>query len=93
VYLRQEIELVKPKIILAVGAIAMRYFEIKGGIKKNSGKVFQTPFGPVIPVLHPAGLMRRMSDTPQFATQFAAINTFLRGGSPPPPYLDEVPEW
>lgn len=90
-HLKAEYALVKPKVIVAVGAISMRFFGVKGGIRQNSGRVFHTSeWGPVIPILHPAGLMRRMADTPQFATQLAMVNTFLRGVMIPPPHMDDA---
>lgn len=54
-HLKAEIALLKPEVIVAVGAVSMRFLGIKGGINQNSGKVFNTPWGKVIPVLHPAG--------------------------------------
>ena len=87
IHLKNEYEALQPALIVAVGAVSMKYFGIKGGIRQNSGKVFQTIWGPVIPILHPAGLMRRMADTPIFTTQVEAINTFVRGSLlTPPPY-------
>lgn len=88
-YLRQEYEAVQPLVILALGATVMKFLGIKGGINQNNGKVFHTAWGPVIPLLAPGGLMKRMNDTPKFITQVAAIRTFLDGGQSPPPYLEE----
>lgn len=86
VWLEKEIKLVQPRVILAVGAEAMKFFDIKGGIRQNGGKVFETKYGPVIPVLHPDGLVRNRSDTPIFVTQLRVIATFLRGFQEPPPF-------
>lgn len=85
-WLQQEIELIKPRVIIAVGAEAMKAFGIKGGIQANSGKVFETTHGPVIPVLHPAGLMRRPTDTPNFVTSLRIIDTFINGFKEPSPW-------
>lgn len=85
-WLQQEIELIKPRVIIAVGAEAMKAFGIKGGVQANSGKVFETVYGPVIPVLHPAGLMRRPTDTPNFVTSLRIIDTFIKGFKEPPPW-------
>lgn len=91
-HLEAEIALVKPKVIVAVGAHAMRAFGIKGGINQNSGKTFDTKWGRVIPVLHPAGLMRRPTETPKFATSLNAIATALRPALvPPAPIYDFTP--
>ena len=88
-WLDDEYRLVQPKLIVAVGAIAMHFFGIRGGINQNAGFVTDTEqWGPVLPILHPAGLMRKanMSKTPQFVTQLNAIGTFLNGKTEPPPY-------
>jgi uracil-DNA glycosylase family 4 len=88
VHLKAEIELIKPEVIMAVGAVAMRFFGIKGGVNQNSGRAFDTPWGKVIPVLHPAGLMRVPRNASNLATQVHAINTALRPplGLPAPLY-------
>ncbi len=87
-WLEQEYLLVQPRLIVAVGAISMRFFGIKGGININAGFIHETDWGPVLPVLHPAGLMRPqgMANTPRFVTSLNAINTFLAGGVEVPPY-------
>lgn len=86
-WLAQEIDAVAPAVIIAVGAEAMKAFGIKGGINKNAGKVFESEYGvPVIPVLHPAGLMRRPTDTPNFVTSLRILRTFVNGFKEPPPW-------
>ena len=90
-WLVREIELIQPMLILAVGAICMKVFGINGGIRKDSGKVYGSKYGvPVIPILHPAGLAKRMADVPIFTTQLHIINTFLDGFKEPPLYTDDL---
>lgn len=86
VHLKREIDSIRPDLILAVGALSAKYFGIKGGINKNSGKVFDTPYGKVMVIMHPAGLMRKekSSDTPLFTTLLNSINTFFEGSLTPP---------
>ena len=87
-WLRKEYEVIHPKVILAIGDMSMRYFGVKGGIKKNTGKIFYTDdWGPVVPVLHPASLMRNPTDTPMFVTGLNILNTFLDGFAEVPPYF------
>lgn len=88
-WLREEYELVQPKVIVAIGDVSMKFFGVKGGIKKNHGKLFQTDeWGPVVPIVHPASLMRNPSDTPMFVTGLNILNTHLRGYDTPPPYVE-----
>ena len=92
-WLEEEYKLVQPRLIVAVGAISMRFFGISGGININAGFVVNTEkWGAVLPILHPAGLLRPtgMKNTPQFMTQLNAVNTFLRGGSFPPNYTETL---
>lgn len=86
VHLEAEIALIKPKLIVAVGAVSMRHFGIAGGIMQNSGKVFPTKYGPVMPIIHPAALMRRPNEAWKYRTSMHAILTHLSGGSTPPPH-------
>ena len=76
-HLVQEIQVVQPKLIVAVGAFSMRVFGITGGINQNAGRVFDTPWGRVLCALHPAGIMRRPSSMGEFRTQFHRIRTEL----------------
>lgn len=85
-WLRREYEMVQPKVILAIGDVAMKFFGVKGGIKKNTGKVFYTDWGPVVPILHPAGLTKTPSNTPAFATGLHILDTHLEGYWEPSPY-------
>ena len=114
-YLVEEIRLVDPEIIVAVGVFAMRWFGIKGGIKQNNGRVFKwkspcLECGPkagctdcktcedgfleyrVIPVVHPAGIFRRMAEAPELRTSLHSILTQLVDPIEPPKFV-EVAEW
>lgn len=88
VHLRREIDAVRPDLILVVGAVAMRYFGIKGGINANSGRVFDTKYGKAMVIMHPAGLMRpdKKKDAPMFVTLLKAINTYFKGAAVPPAF-------
>lgn len=85
-WLKTEMAIVKPKLIVAVGAVVMRWYGIKGGINKNSGRIFETPYGPVLTIRHPNGLLRHLSDVPKLSTELKAMDTFFQGASP-------LPEW
>lgn len=57
-YLLETIKANKPKVILALGNTAFRWFTGQWGIDKLRGYVFETPHGPVIGSYHPAYIMR-----------------------------------
>lgn len=73
-HLQAEYDMLQPELIVAVGAVAMRAFGIKGGVRINAGKVFSTSWGPVLVVQHPAGIIRRPEDATAFVTQLHAIH-------------------
>ena len=84
-HLEAEIEAVNPRIIVAVGAIASRILGVSDGIRIAAGKRYVRVLGgserTIFPVLHPAGLMRRPEDTPQFVTQLAGLTPRVQGVS------------
>ncbi len=89
-YLMDELIEVNPKLIVTCGADVTRYFGIKGGINKNSGRIHDTEYGPVMPLTHPSSLMAEMRKIPIFVTQLRLISAFLAGNlKEPPPYDPE----
>lgn len=59
-WLRQEIALVKPRVIVALGSVALKYlYGPAGGIKKQRGQWFTVaPDIPAVATYHPAYLLR-----------------------------------
>ena len=57
-YLRRQIELVKPKVIVVLGAVPLRYLLHENGINACHGKWFDYEGIPVLPTFHPAYLLR-----------------------------------
>ncbi|MGR8934172.1 MAG: uracil-DNA glycosylase [Gammaproteobacteria bacterium] len=63
VYLRRQIELVRPKIILAVGRIAAQHLlQTDAPLSKLRGKVHFLDEIPLIVIYHPAYLLRSLSE-------------------------------
>lgn len=94
-YLENEIAFVDPEVIIAVGATVMRRFGIKGGVRKNTGKVFwnETYQLPIIVIPAPGSLMgkkTRPADVLAFTTALISIKTLLEGGYDEPDYTEEV---
>ncbi len=88
-WLLKEIDIVDPELIVAVGAIVMKWFKIKGGIKQNNGKTFDTEHGRVLVVLNPGDINKRMAEAPQFATALRAINAQLADPVRVPKYIED----
>ncbi len=62
-YLDKQIEILKPKIILICGAVALNsMLGMNGGITKVRGKWFDGPYGSkMMPIFHPSYLLRNPS--------------------------------
>lgn len=63
VYLEAQIQILKPKVILLCGATSMKSFlNIKQGISKVRGEIFEGPYGAkMMPIFHPSYLLRNHS--------------------------------
>lgn len=59
-WLDEEMSIVKPKVIIALGSVALKYlFGPEGRITKHRGQWFETKYGiPAIATYHPAYLLR-----------------------------------
>lgn len=89
---------VKPKIIVALGNSAM--WSLTGNyalkITQDRGKLFPSELSEwgIIPVMHPAALLRGMGSHKKFVKDIEYAIRLARGGKPkvPPEYTYEVPE-
>jgi uracil-DNA glycosylase family 4 len=83
-WLDMEIGVVNPDLLVAVGAFVQRGLGIKGGIRKNAGKIFDSDFGiPTLVIPNPGSLMlpkTRPEDIMAFVASLDAIKTFMAGG-------------
>lgn len=58
--IEMEIELIKPKVIIALGATALKFFKEEGSITRDRGKwLLYKDKIPVMPTFHPAYLLRQ----------------------------------
>ncbi len=72
-WLRRQFALIRPKIIVCLGRIAAaRIIKPDIRIKKEHGKIFRKGGVIMMPILHPAALLRNPADKP------AAFEDFLR---------------
>jgi len=60
-YLERQIEIIDPKIIVPLGRFAMAYFIDDGKISRDHGNIFYWRDRLVMPVYHPAAILRRRS--------------------------------
>lgn len=58
-YLEEQIKIIKPQIIIALGSTAMNnLINTNLGITKNHGTIFKTMYGLVMPIYHPSYVLR-----------------------------------
>jgi DNA polymerase len=57
-YLKEQIEIIDPKIIAPLGRFAMNYFLPSAKISRDQGKVFKIGARLIVPLYHPAAALR-----------------------------------
>ncbi len=57
-YLRRQIELIKPEVIVVLGSVPLRFLLETDGITRNRGRWFDYRGIPAMPTFHPAYLLR-----------------------------------
>ena len=89
-YLDQEIELIKPKFILALGNEALLATVGRSGITKYRGKVFTHPSGAkVLPTISPSSVKRNPGQRPGYMADLRLFSNLVLGrksGIPKPNY-------
>jgi uracil-DNA glycosylase len=79
-WLEGEIEAVHPRLIVALGATAVRALLGPGvGVLANRGKILSSRFGPVLVTIHPAAVLRAPDDEAR-RRERAALAMDLRRG-------------
>lgn len=87
-YLKAQLEIIKPKVIITLGRYSMNYFFPEESISRNHGQirklVWQGIDLTIIPVYHPSAGLRNGSMLTALKTDFLAIGDFLLNGIPAP---------
>lgn len=76
-YLKKQIEIIKPKIIVTLGRFSMNYFMPEGKITRDQGRVFDINGQKLMPILHPAAALRGNKNMAEFKKSFLALKKFL----------------
>lgn len=77
-YLRAQIALVRPKVIVCLGRIAARYvYDREIQISRQRGKIKRAGIFYVIPTYHPAALLRRQELTNDFVFDLCTAKKLL----------------
>ncbi|MSU54361.1 MAG: uracil-DNA glycosylase [Candidatus Staskawiczbacteria bacterium] len=76
-YLDRQIEIINPKVIVALGRFSMNYFLPEAKITKDQGKLFKLGDLFVIPMFHPAAALRATKVKKQFEEGFKKLHKQL----------------
>jgi len=99
--LEQELALVKPELILALGKTALWFTTGLDKISKFRGVFHQSKYGMVLPTYHPAYVLRQFSDRTVVIADFLKAKRFLEDGQSPKndhklhinPTVEDLPNW
>ena len=71
--LRNEIASVRPNVIVPMGNEPMKALLGHGGIVDYRGSILQSPYGKVVPTIHPAAVLRKWEYRPAVISDFTRI--------------------
>ena len=85
-----ELDIVQPKVIVALGNIAMHSLtgDFKLKITAEQGRILRSPYLPdtkIVPVLHPAAVLRAPGDYKLFYSALVYASNLIRGQKPADP--------
>lgn len=76
-YLKKQLEIIKPKIIVTLGRFAMNYFLPEAKMIRDQGKVFNLDKFLLMPIIHPAAAMRSKKSLKSFNDSFLKLKDLL----------------
>lgn len=79
-YLKKQIEIIKPKIIVTLGRFSMNYFMPEGKITRDQGKIFRLDDKLLMPMFHPAAALRGTKNLNEFKAGFLKLKKLLDKG-------------
>ncbi len=77
-YLRRQVDIINPKIIVPLGRFSMNYFLPLAKITRDQGKLFRVGRYFVLPLIHPAAALRGTGAMKMFEESFKEIPDALR---------------
>lgn len=77
-YLKRQIEILDPKIIVTLGRFAMNHFIIAAKISRDQGKIFRMGNRPLMPIYHPAAALRSTSVLKEFNKSFKKLARIVK---------------
>ncbi len=77
-YLTRQIEIIAPKVIVALGRFAMNYFLPDAKITRDNGKIFRAGKVCVVPLFHPAAALRSTQVLNELTEEFSKLPQKIR---------------
>lgn len=79
-YLKKQLNIIKPKIVVTLGRFAWNYFYPKGKISKDQGNFFEFDnYNFIIfPIYHPAAVLYNPQNKSEFKKCFKKLKKFLK---------------
>lgn len=77
-YLKKQLEIIDPQIIITLGRFALNYFIPDAKISREQGQVFKLEKSLLIPMFHPAAALRGTKVLNQFKKSFKKIARTLK---------------
>jgi DNA polymerase len=81
-YLTRQIEVISPKVIVALGRFSMNYFLPEAKITRDQGKPFIVGGWLVVPMFHPAAALRATGVMGEFRKGFMRLPEIIAGTVP-----------
>lgn len=72
-YLTRQLEIIKPKIVVALGRFSMNYFLPEAKISRDHGKIFRFDGFLLYPIYHPAAALRSTQMKEEFEKNFKKL--------------------
>jgi len=77
-YLKEQIEIMDPKIIVPLGRFSMNHFLPQAKISRDQGKIFRMASRLVMPVYHPAAALRSTGVMNEFKSSIRKLPAILK---------------
>ena len=78
-YLKRQIQIINPKIIVPLGRFAMNYFLPEAKITRDQGRAFPLLGKLIVPILHPAAALRAPEMMKMFRESFKNLPKIVSG--------------
>ena len=72
-YLKEQIDIINPKVIVTLGRFSMNYFLPTAKITRDQGKIFKVEGRLIVPMFHPAAALRSTGTLNEFKKSFSKL--------------------